>query len=70
MANDGIAVVTNKALKVDCLTIDQLKKLWNKGSKVKSLSEIDPKLPDTQLDAVRPGHGLGHVRLLHRPDQR
>ena len=48
VANDGIAVVTNKALKVDCLTIDQLKKLWNKGSKVKNLSEIDPKLPSTQ----------------------
>ena len=70
VANDGIAVVTNQDLKVDCLTTAQLKKLWNKGSKVKNLSEIDPKLPDTKLDAVRPGHGLGHVRLLHRHDQR
>jgi phosphate transport system substrate-binding protein len=31
VANDGIAVVTNPDLKVDCLTVDQLKKLWNKG---------------------------------------
>ena len=37
VANDGIAVVTNPDLKVDCLTTAQLKKLWNKGSKVKSL---------------------------------
>ncbi len=42
VANDGIAVVTNPDLKVDCLTVDQLKKLWNKGSKVQNLSEIDP----------------------------
>ena len=52
VANDGIAVVTNKNLSVDCLTVDQLKKLWNKGSKVKSLKEIDPSLPDTQLELL------------------
>ena len=34
VANDGIAVATNKGLTVDCLTTDQLKELWNKGSKV------------------------------------
>jgi phosphate transport system substrate-binding protein len=28
VANDGIAIVTNPALKVDCLTTDQLKALW------------------------------------------
>src|SRR5215211_7842506 len=35
VANDGISVTTNTNLKVDCLTTDQLKELWNKGSKVK-----------------------------------
>ena len=70
VANDGIAVVTNTALKVDCLTTDQLKKLWNKGSKVTKLSEVDPKLPGHRAGAVRPRHRLGHVRLLHRRDQR
>src|SRR5215217_4852147 len=55
IANDGIAVVTNKALAVDCLTTDQLKQLWNKGSKVKSLADVDPKLPDTQLSLYGPG---------------
>jgi len=59
VANDGIAVVTNKNLKVDCLTVDQLKKLWNKGSKVKSLSEIDPSLPDTPLKLYGPGTDSG-----------
>jgi phosphate transport system substrate-binding protein len=59
VANDGIAVVTNPDLKVDCLTTDQLKKLWNQGPKVKSLSEIDPKLPDTELSLFGPGTDSG-----------
>jgi phosphate transport system substrate-binding protein len=59
VANDGIAVVTNKGLEVDCLTTDQLKELWNKGSNVKSLSEIDPQHPDTQLSLYGPGTDSG-----------
>jgi phosphate transport system substrate-binding protein len=59
VANDGIAVVTNPDLKVDCLTTDQLKQLWNQGSKVKSLGEIDPKLPDTTLTLFGPGTDSG-----------
>jgi phosphate transport system substrate-binding protein len=59
VANDGIAVVTNKSLAVDCLTTDQLKEVWNKGSKVKSLSELDPSLPDTQLSLYGPGTDSG-----------
>src|SRR5688500_14192844 len=31
VSNDGIAVVTNPELKVECLTTDQLKQLWNQG---------------------------------------
>ena len=59
VANDGIAVVTNPELKVDCLTTDQLKQLWNQGSKVKNLSEVDPKLPDTELSLFGPGTDSG-----------
>ena len=59
IANDGIAVVTNKALEVDCLTTDQLKQLWNKGSKVKSLSEVEGSLPDTELSLYGPGTDSG-----------
>jgi phosphate transport system substrate-binding protein len=59
VANDGIAVVTNPELAVDCLTTDQLKQLWNQGSKVKSLSEIDPKLPDKELSLFGPGTDSG-----------
>jgi phosphate transport system substrate-binding protein len=59
VANDGIAVVTNPDLKVDCMTTAQLKQLWNKGSNVKKLSEIDPKFPDTELTLFGPGTDSG-----------
>jgi phosphate transport system substrate-binding protein len=59
VANDGISVVTNTSMKVDCMTTKQLKELWNKGSKVKSLSEIDPSLPDAQLSLFGPGTDSG-----------
>jgi len=59
VANDGIAVVSNKGLEVDCLTTDQLEELWNEGSKVKSLKEIDPKLPDGELSLFGPGTDSG-----------
>src|SRR4051812_22330785 len=42
VANDGIAIVTNKSLSVDCLTTDQLKEIWNKGSKVDDYSLFGP----------------------------
>jgi phosphate transport system substrate-binding protein len=59
VANDGIAVATSKQLAVDCLTTDQLKQIWNKGSKVTSLSEVDPKLPNTKLSLYGPGTDSG-----------
>jgi phosphate transport system substrate-binding protein len=59
VANDGIAVVTNKALKLDCLTVDQLKKIWNKGSKVKNLKDADSELPSADLSLFGPGTDSG-----------
>jgi len=59
VANDGIAIATNKELALDCITTAQLKKIWNKGSKVKSLSEVDPSLPDTELSLYGPGTDSG-----------
>jgi phosphate transport system substrate-binding protein len=42
IANDGIAIVTNKAITLDCLTTDELKAIWNKGSKDKKYSLYGP----------------------------
>jgi len=59
VADDGISVVTNKSMTVDCMTTKQLKELWNEGSKVKKLSEIDPKFPDTELSLFGPDTDSG-----------
>jgi len=59
VANDGVAVATSKELAVDCLTTGELKKIWNKGSKVASLADVNPELPDTELSLYGPGTDSG-----------
>jgi phosphate transport system substrate-binding protein len=59
VANDGISIATNPDLAVDCLTTDQLKELWDQGSKVNSLSQLDPKLPDSELTLFGAGTDSG-----------
>jgi phosphate transport system substrate-binding protein len=59
VADDGISVVTNTSMKVDCMTTKQLKELWNEGSKVSKLSQIDPKFPDTELSLFGPDTDSG-----------
>jgi phosphate transport system substrate-binding protein len=59
VANDGIAVATNKNLTIDCMTVDQLKALWEPKSNVKSYSDIDPSFPDTQVKLFGPGTDSG-----------
>jgi phosphate transport system substrate-binding protein len=57
IANDGIAVVTNTALAIDCLTVDQLKQIWEPGSKVKNYSEVGG--PDQEMSLFGPGTDSG-----------
>jgi phosphate transport system substrate-binding protein len=59
VANDGIAVVTNPNLKVDCLTVDQLKKVWQPKSKISDLSKVDGSLPSGKLALFGPGTDSG-----------
>jgi phosphate transport system substrate-binding protein len=59
VANDGIAVVTNKNLTVDCLTVEQLKKIWEPKSKVANLSQAGEGLPDSPLKLFGPGTDSG-----------
>jgi phosphate transport system substrate-binding protein len=59
VANDGIAVVTNKNLSVDCLTVDQLAKIWAPKSKLKNLSQAGGGLPSAQLELFGPGTDSG-----------
>jgi phosphate transport system substrate-binding protein len=59
VANDGLAVATNKSLTIECMTVDQLKALWEPKSKVKRYSEIDPSFPDTPVKLFGPGTDSG-----------
>ena len=59
VANDGIAVATNKDLAIECMTVDQLKALWEPKSKVSSYSDIDPSFPDTPVKLFGPGTDSG-----------
>jgi phosphate transport system substrate-binding protein len=60
VANDGLAVVANKENDwADCLTVDQLKKVWDKGSNVSSWNQVDPKFPDEQMELFGAGTDSG-----------
>ncbi len=59
VANDGIAVVTNKDLKIACMTTDELKKLWNQGSDVKTYDQVNAKFPATKPSLFGPGTDSG-----------
>jgi phosphate transport system substrate-binding protein len=65
VANDGISVVTNPALDISCLTTDQLKQLWDKGSKVTNYSQLGndaetgKPLPDAPVSLYGPGTDSG-----------
>jgi phosphate transport system substrate-binding protein len=60
VANDGLAVVVNKDNDwAECLTVDQLKTIWEKGSKVKNWNEVDPKFPDEDIKLFGAGTDSG-----------
>jgi len=58
VVNDGIAVVTNKGLAIDCLTTEQLEQLWATDA-VKNYRDIDAKLPDQEVSLFGPGTDSG-----------
>jgi phosphate transport system substrate-binding protein len=60
VANDGISIVVNKENDwASCLTVDQLKKIWDKGSKVSNWNQVDPKFPDQKMELFGPGTDSG-----------
>ena len=60
VATDALTVVVNKDLKgVDCLTTDQLVKLWAPGSKINNWNQLDPKFPDQKIALFGPGADSG-----------
>ncbi len=59
VANDGIAVVSNKGLPVKCMKTEQLKELFAPKSKVKNYSELGSGLPSKQASLFSPGEESG-----------
>jgi phosphate transport system substrate-binding protein len=60
VANDGLSVVVNKGNDwAKCLTVEQLKKMWQPGSKVKNWKDVDPSFPDEKLTLYGPGTDSG-----------
>jgi phosphate transport system substrate-binding protein len=60
VANDGLAVVVNPENDwATCLTTDQLKKIWDKGSEVKSWNQVDASFPDEELALFGAGTDSG-----------
>ena len=60
VATDALTVVVNKDLEgVDCLTTDQLIKLWAPGSKINNWNQLDPKFPNQKIALFGPGADSG-----------
>ncbi len=60
VAYDGIAIVVNPENDfVDCLTVDQLKMMWQPENPATNWNEIDPSFPDQPISLYGPGTASG-----------
>jgi phosphate transport system substrate-binding protein len=60
VANDGLSVVVSRKNDwAECLTVDQLKEIWEPDSKVDSWKDVDEAFPDEELSLAGPGTDSG-----------
>lgn len=60
MAIDALTVVVNPANDwATCLTLDQLRSMWEPGSEISSWRQVDPSYPDVPLRLFGPGTDSG-----------
>jgi phosphate transport system substrate-binding protein len=60
VANDGLTLVVNpQNTWAKCLTVAQLKKIWDKGSKVNNWNQVDPSFPNEPLKLFGAGTDSG-----------
>jgi phosphate transport system substrate-binding protein len=60
VANDGLSIVVNKGNTwVSCITPAELKKVWDRGSKIDNWNEVRPTFPDVPLKLFGPGTDSG-----------
>ena len=60
VANDGLSVVVNNGNDwAKCLTVEQLKKIWQPGSKIKNWKDVDLSFPSQELTLFGAGTDSG-----------
>jgi phosphate transport system substrate-binding protein len=60
VANDGISLVVNRQNTwANCLTVDELKKVWDRNSKVNNWNDIRSSFPNVPLKLFGPGTDSG-----------
>ena len=60
VAVDGLSVMVNPANDfVECLTVDELKGIWEPGSTVDSWNDVRPEFPDQPISLYGPGTDSG-----------
>jgi phosphate transport system substrate-binding protein len=60
IANDGLSVVVNKGVTwVNCITPAELKKIWDRGSRVDSWDDVRSSFPNVPLKLFGPGTDSG-----------
>jgi len=59
VATDALTVVVHPDLAVDCLTTEQLIRLWEPGSTVTNWNQLDPSFPDQEISLFGPGTDSG-----------
>jgi phosphate transport system substrate-binding protein len=60
VANDGISLaVSRQNTWANCLTADELKRIWDRGSRVSSWNEVRPSFPNVRLNLYGAGTDSG-----------
>jgi phosphate transport system substrate-binding protein len=60
VAYDGLSVVVHPDNTfVDCLTVDELKRIWEPGSRVRRWSDVRPTFPEVEIRLYGPGTDSG-----------
>ena len=60
VAYDGLSVIANPGNNfLQCLTVDELKKIWEPGSTVRTWSDVRPGLPAQEMKLYGPGTNSG-----------
>ncbi|MFN2468397.1 MAG: PstS family phosphate ABC transporter substrate-binding protein [Gaiellaceae bacterium] len=60
VANDALSVVVNNGNDwAECLTVEQLKRIWEPGSKLSRWNQVDPAFPDEKIVLFGPGTDSG-----------